>query len=375
MNGNYYAGDKAKLDRKPLDHGFRPRLALIGVGSLGSEVCRLLLAKRYRSVLLIDPDMVCARNLPLSRLFQQAGPRGLGRPKVEVLCEIAAAHGLAWQALPVEVADVGLGRLAACDVLLSCTDSTLARVETALAARMLRLPMLDAGVQSDGVAEGRVTWFAASDEAACTLCGLSSARRAELLLYALSPSLGCAAPALTTPMTGAFSAVEATAQHMVELLEGPVPARSSSLRLFASEGEWRQKHIELTRSVECPWHSFPAAEEMVTMPQDTPLRQFLGPDEVLELPWPICLRARCSNCRLLCEPMRRTAAVRRIVACPHCGQTGTLEVLADVHSISARDTEADRTPGQLGLPAGHLYHRRQTIFPGAVDAGLNRNPG
>lgn len=288
----------------------------------------------------------------------------MGRPKVEVLCELAAAHGLAWQALPMEVADVGLGRLAACDVLLSCTDSTLARVETALAARMLRLPMLDAGVQSDGIAEGRVTWFAASDASACSLCGLSPARRAELLLYALSPSLGCTVPVQTTPMTGALSAVDATARHMVELLENPIPDLSSSVRLFAHKGEWRQERIELTRSAECPWHAFPFAKEMVQLPWDEPLRNLLGPDEILELPWPICLRACCSHCGLPCTPMRRNAVVRRVIPCPHCGCTGTLEVLADVQSISGRDVEADRTPGQLGLPAGHLYHRRQMIFSG-----------
>ena len=74
---------------------------------------------------------------------------------------------------------------------MSCTDNALVRAEVAYAARALEIPMIDAGVYGSAKAGGRVAHYPAGDQAACYLCALGEARRAELLSYGWSASLGC----------------------------------------------------------------------------------------------------------------------------------------------------------------------------------------
>ena len=343
------------------------RLVVVGVGALGSSVCSLLLECGYKDVLLIDPDCVAPHNVPLSRVFQAAGAAAVGQPKVAVIEQWARRAALPWQSRQAEIADVGLGELAAFDVLLSCPDNALARAETAFAARSLALPMLDAGVQSLGIAEGRVSWFAPEPEAACYLCGLADARRGELLAYALAPSLGCALPAdgLMGPMTGAPAAVQMTARAVLEVLEGGAGMRgkgSFALRLRAEPGApTAGERIELPRSCACPWHALAAPERLCALPYERPLRDLLGPHTMLELPWPVCLQARCGRCGQVDKPMRRAAFVRRAMLCPGCGCAGALEPLATLGTLAATHPLAARSLRQLGLPDRHLYHLRRTV--------------
>ncbi len=334
------------------------RLALVGTGALGSEVCRLLLERRQQDVLLIDPDALEPHNLSLSMLFSQAGAAACGRPKVEVLSELARQAGLHWQAFYGEIADLGLTRLQKVDVLLSCPDSALARVETTFAARALGLPLCDAGVQSGGIAEGRVTWFAPQPGAACYLCGLPEARRGELLAFAQSASLGCSVPDVA-PMTGTWPTVQTTALALLDLLDEAAAGRSpSSFARRIQEGQ-PAAHIALSRSDTCPWHGF---HRLQALPCDEPVHTLLAPGAILELPWPMCLDARCQACGHRFAPRQRTALVRRRLPCPACHGLRTLEPLQSLASLAASDPRATQTLRQLGLPAGHLYHQRSAVI-------------
>lgn len=338
------------------------RVVVVGTGALGSAVCRLLLERAQRTMLLIDPDRVEPRNVALSPLFR---PEDIGRSKVEVIATMARARGLAWQALEAEIADVGLGVLREYDLLLSATDSALARVETAFAARSLRLPMLDAGVQSLGIAEGRVSFFAPAEDAGCYLCGLPEARRADLLAYALSASLGCRPPEATARMTGAAATVEATAEVLLGL-PGLSRKQSFARRLsVGASGRVRAEQIELTRSPSCPWHALPSPDRLVSLPHDRSLAELLEPGAVLELGWPVCLRARCRSCGTVCEPMLRTAQVRRTLPCPGCGERGRLEPLASVQTLGRSHPLASRTLCELGLPERQFFQVRRSMFVGA----------
>ncbi len=332
------------------------RVGLIGTGALGSEVCRLLLERGQRGVLLIDPDTIEPRNLALSTLFAQAGSAALGRPKVDVLHAFSREAGLDWQPFHGEVADLGLQRLQEVDVLLSCTDSALARVETAFAARALGLPMLDAGVQSHGVEQGRVTCFALGADAACYLCGLPEARRAELLAFAQSTSLGCTLPA-EAAMTGAPGTVQATAAALLELLQDNAGSSTSFARRL-QPGRPAQR-IALPRSADCPWHRLGVLQ---ALPYDEPLCTLLAPGEIIEFPWPICLRARCRCCGHRFAPRRRTALVRRRIPCPACHEARALEPLESLASLTGASPPAAQTLRQLGLPARHLYHLRSAAI-------------
>ena len=354
------------------------RLAVVGCGALGSELCRRLAELKHPQVLVIDPDRLEERNLALSVLFQHveryAKRRGgaLGQSKAGLAVRYASdlQAGAAWRAFEAELADVGLAELRACDVLLCCADSTLARVETAFAARSLGLPMLDGGIRSHvpfaetAAQQGRVTWFAPSPDAACSLCGLGESRRAEILAYALSPSLGCVAPLRFEPMSGSPAIVEAVAEAMLELLaahtDAAIQPSASSARIVGLDGEFPQV-IELTRSAGCPWHRL---GDPATLVQVAPDRSFalslaeLRADSLLELTWPICLRALCRACGRACEPLRRTAYTRRRARCPHCAAAGTLEPLESIDRIWFSHPLAGRTPRELGLPVRQLYRQR-----------------
>ena len=278
----------------------------------------------------------------------------------------------AWQALEAEVADVGLADLRTCDVLLSCTDSTLARVETAFAARSLGLPMLDGGIRSHGadastLEQGRVTWFAPSPDAACSLCALGESRRAEILAYALSPSLGCAAPPRFDPMSGTPAIVEAVAEAMLDLLaahaNAPLQTSSSSAQIIELNSR-APRVIQLTRGADCPWHRLGDPATLVPIAPDrsfAPVLAGLPADTLLEFPWPICLRALCRACGQPSEPLRRTAYTRRRAHCPHCAAAGTLEPLESIDRIWSGHPFSDRTPQQLGLPAHQLYRLRSFL--------------
>ena len=375
------------LSQNPPDQ--RPRrVAVIGAGSLGSELCRLLARPETSpgnlSILVVDPDRVEARNLLLSPLFasEQTAAPVVGAYKAEVVVAHARRAGsrAVWSARCQEIADVGLGTLEDVDLLLSCTDSALARVETAWAARMLRLPMLDGGVRSQGIAEGRVTWFAPAPRAACYLCGLPPARRAEILAYALSPSLGCTAPAGFEPMSGTLPAVQAVAQAMLQTAltllssrQGAGPRQSAARILQAQLPAVHAEAVALAYSPGCPWHDLPAQRAFVRLSPDESIECALIRHEnrasgrVLELPWPVCLRASCQACGHIDEPFRRTAYVRRRGLCLGCGSTGTLEPLESVACVYAGQTTARYTPRQLGLAADQYYSFRPAI--------LLENPG
>ncbi|GAA3753698.1 ThiF family adenylyltransferase [Terriglobus aquaticus] len=345
------------------------RLAVVGTGALGSTLLQHLLQRKTRSVLLVDPETVEARNLPLSPLLQDSFADWLrhqpGSPlpnKAELLARAAQAQaGLPWRAIPRPIADVGWQDLSDIDLFCCCTDSVLSRAETAWIARSLSKPLLDAGVLGDGIPSGRVTLYPPTTSAACVLCGLAEQRRAEVLGYAASTSIGCQVPESVPAMTASLDTLQqvaaATATQIEVFASAPnLPATiaASSMRLSQSPGErWEAESFELARSLTCPWHEPPTAT-LRSLPWELPLAQALpGADWQLFLHWPVCTEASCSGCGTRTRPMQRVAQVRAS-ACPACG-TRRQQPLRAVHRICAQDTWAKFSPRQLGMPDRHLY--------------------
>ena len=103
------------------------RLAVVGAGALGSALLQRLAALGMRSLLLIDPDRIEPRNLPLSPFLQEAllahrEQTAESPHKAALLAAHAwATYRLPWRALPCDVASVGWQRLRACDLICCCT--------------------------------------------------------------------------------------------------------------------------------------------------------------------------------------------------------------------------------------------------------------
>ena len=341
-------------------------VAVVGCGALGSEVGRLLGLLGLGSVLLIDPDLVEATNLIHSPYLRSAN--SCGRPKAEVLAENLAQHfpDTSFSALCCEIADTGFQRLQNCSLLFSCTDSVLARVETCYTAYRLQLPVIDSGLKGRAFWSGRVAWLPGG-RAACYLCQLGEARRAELLSLSLAASRSCCADLEENrilPSTPTMASIVAGMQVDLGLrlttTDSGIGGAAWELSLPLPATDWRS--FTIPRSADCPWHDADPALHLVQLPIDVPLNESLAQYEngsnrrssILELDWPICVKARCSDCRHLWSPMLRLATLRRGGACPICGGS-RLDSIETLSAVAPGDPYARLTPLELALPRDHLF--------------------
>jgi hypothetical protein len=104
------------------------RVGLVGLGSVGSEIARLLALAGVGALVLIDPDTIERRNLRR----HLCGPEDLGRLKAEAVADILRARGFTGGLTPVvthchrERADEVRTLLFDCDLLICAADSGVA---------------------------------------------------------------------------------------------------------------------------------------------------------------------------------------------------------------------------------------------------------
>ncbi len=143
------------------------RIAIIGAGALGSHFA-LAVVRSGAVVLAIDADRVEAHNVGT-----QAVPiAAVGRRKVDAVVDACDAiePGRAF-ALPIDVRGVGYGVLAACDLIVDCTDAGgLARHLTSI-SNAAAIPLVRLAVDGTGTREmGRVLVSHGGGGHACQLC-------------------------------------------------------------------------------------------------------------------------------------------------------------------------------------------------------------
>jgi molybdopterin/thiamine biosynthesis adenylyltransferase len=132
------------------------RVAVVGLGGMGSVVSQQLAHLGVRDFILIDPDTLEATNL---NRVANATPALLGRPKVEVAAAYirAVAPDARVNCLRGDVTRVGVAReLVNADLILGCTDSHGSRAVLQQVAYQYLIPCIDTGV-TIAVAGGRVT--------------------------------------------------------------------------------------------------------------------------------------------------------------------------------------------------------------------------
>lgn len=136
-------------------------------GNIGSQLVPLLATMpNLTDITLVDPDSYEAGNL----LTQNITPRDIGRLKVAVQARRLRGmnKNLRVKTWPCRVADVPWGCLQS-DVLLSCTDSRDARMDTNQIARRLRIPLVDAAVDARQQL-ARVNVYGTTPDEACLIC-------------------------------------------------------------------------------------------------------------------------------------------------------------------------------------------------------------
>lgn len=121
------------------------RLAVCGVGGLGSFVVACAKGLGFREITLVDPDILEESNL---NRFQGATQADVGRPKVEVVAEAIKLFDPEIQVnavcAGVENADARDAILSA-DFIINCLDDDGARIEVQILAALHLKPLLDLG--------------------------------------------------------------------------------------------------------------------------------------------------------------------------------------------------------------------------------------
>src|ERR1017187_1536171 len=97
--------------------------AVVGAGALGNEVIKSLGLIGVGRILVIDPDRIEASNLTRSVFYSYYNSAGLN--KAQVIAEVCSKlfANTRFDALPLEIADVGFQDLKDLDLLFSCVDS------------------------------------------------------------------------------------------------------------------------------------------------------------------------------------------------------------------------------------------------------------
>jgi adenylyltransferase/sulfurtransferase len=343
---------------------------LVGAGALGNQVFQTLGLLGIGRITVVDPDVVDPTNLTRSILFRCQDL--VGRNKAEALADVGRPLFPASEIIPIprEIADVGFHDISLADMIFSCVDSDLSRLEIAYISTKLDLPVADAALGTQNYSHGRVTFFAGKT-AACFGCRLTSERLRQLLTAWDAEAHSCAADALPAPdrvfpstptmaaVVGAMQ-VEFGFRSLIAHQRGG-PRQSISIEITIDEPLHLDK-IRVPLSDGCPFHNWHGAligsPELPTQMTVARLlesaQQTNAPRSALVLDWPLCTVAKCLDCGHSWHPMLRIALIRKKGACPAC-QSHTIVDQQSVRTLAYGGPWASFTLAQLGLPERHLH--------------------
>ena len=368
MYAGTFRADYSRLERTPFSRAHLQLLSVVvvGAGALGNEVTRALGLMGVGKVMVVDPDIVEATNLPRSIFFCRSN--ATGRNKARVLAEAASTMFLdtAWSAIESEIADVGFQELKGTDLIFSCVDSDLARLEIAYISTKLGIPVLDAGLGRSNYSHGRVTFFPGRVDRACYACMLTPGKRRELLTWWEATLRPCGAEngssendSVSTPTMAAIIGslqVDFGLHSLFEMQSSP-PATCRSIEVDIHPAR-EIREFTIPVSADCPFHE--PSESLHAMSQgpkgEETFEDLLdrASSDLVMLDWPICTGAMCVVCEKSWSPMQRLAALRRRGQCLACGSRNVVEQKV-VRSIGRDSIWLRSTPSTLKLPAKHLY--------------------
>lgn len=337
------------------------RIAVIGAGALGNEVVKALGLLGVGRVVIVDPDIVQAADLTRSVFFRFSGKPG--EFKASALCSVARElfPDTKWFSEDCEIADIGFGELQASDLLFSCVDTDLARVEIAWISTQLNIPVADAGLGGSDYWHGRVSFFP-DRTSACFSCKLTPRRRRELLANWSAAPRPCweVSEPTTLPSTPTMAAIIGSLQvdfglrsffDFTDQTTGQINASTIELTL---SNRSQLEIFSTPPSLSCPFHEKKAYRiaSSNSVCADDLLDSHSA--ETIDLDWPICVSAACMKCSCKWSPRRRIGWFRRHGKCPACGSRRILEreIIQELNKDSrwARLSLAD-----VGLPENHQY--------------------
>ena len=352
------------------------RLLVVGAGALGNEVLKNLALLGAGHIDILDRDRIEPSNLTRSILFcSTTVDQDLARrtPKAELASARVREINPDVTVTPHvgEIADLGAGILRRADLIFSCLDNEMARLELSWACTRVDRPLVDGGLGLSNPSSGLVSLFPGAD-GPCYACRKSAARRRTLLQDLQGREDPCAVKAqtqrdagiiATTPIMSSIVAalqVEIALRHVLDREDAPQRAGfSCRITIHPAIGLDR---FAFERSPNCPLHDAASimreiAERPDRRSESWSARQLLaetvGDDGVLTLDWPVTARAECRTCGHTWQPMIRRARFRS-AQCPSCAgdDLAEIEILTEVDGNSPW---AERPLAALGLPLAHVH--------------------
>jgi adenylyltransferase/sulfurtransferase len=346
---------------------------VVGAGALGNEVIKNLALVGVRDLWILDRDVVEASNLTRSILFcthdidthiEARTPKATfaGLRVSEINPDVAVRTFVG------EIADFGYGVLRRADIVFSCVDNELARLELGWACARLRKPLVDGGLGLINHSSAQVTLFP-PEAGPCYACRKGAERRRQLLQESQGREDPCwrkedeirnAAGVPTTPIMASVAGA-----FQVELGLRAIGAKDEkhvgTAHLITMHPSPGLRTVTFERSPACPLHDqastistvveYPQAHSEFWTPAD--LLKDTPSDTIVVFDWPITTKAVCRSCSHRWQPMMRRAAFRRQI-CPSCEGHDLIEmdVLTgmDITSPLAQMSLAD-----LGMPRAHIF--------------------
>lgn len=201
----------------------RARVAIVGVGGLGSPVLGYLAAAGVGHLTIIDSDTVELSNLHRQPIYTTGD---VGRAKSEVAASYGAALNptITITASTARIDPVNAeAMLDGHDVIVTCTDSFDTAHAINGAAVTLRIPMVFGSVYRT---EGQLAVFDA-ESGPCYACVFPD--------QSTDPGLDCSIVGVLGPVTGVIGSMEAT--ETIKVIVGSANINTGALILYDSESQ------------------------------------------------------------------------------------------------------------------------------------------
>lgn len=213
------------------------RVAIVGVGALGSFTADMLVRAGVRHLTLIDDDIVMPGNV----IRHLVGPEMVGLPKVvAVKRHLVARHEIAADdieelAEAISSGDVAMELLTSHDVVVNTSADFATTALLHVAARSARTRVVSASIQDDGAAY-RVDLLPPLEGADTLPRSSIDVDKQPLAVF----EAGCGSPISSTPPHVAVEAASATVRHVIGLLIQHPVHPSGEVRIFVDPARTAQ---------------------------------------------------------------------------------------------------------------------------------------
>lgn len=342
------------------------RALVVGAGALGNEVTKNLAMMGVREIIIVDFDDVEVSNLTRSVFFRDEDS---GDPKAEVLAERLRTLNpdVRVTSLQGKLKDVvGLGLLRNMDMVFSCLDSKVARVELNEACQLAGVPWVNGGMEN---LLGEVSVFL-PDEGPCYECLLSEPARKELnrsrsCLQVAREAVAVGRAPTTSTMGSIIAAVQV--QEAIKIGQGDVAPETGGKRIVFNCLENDFYTTRGARRDDCTAHrrlgavqKHPEWEAATTTPLDMieqARRDFggeayvrLGRDVAVGIEWSTGVQELDRGQLSVTESQARNSA----------GELGKPQF---INRVLATDPHAHWTLDRLAIPAWHIVEVRTEEAP------------